>query len=223
MKRLAIVFIVLAAGFGGVRSAKADTVTFTFISAPDSAGTYIDATGTLTGSMTYFTDPTDLNLFMVDSGTVTVTSNLTPSPWPGDPAQGKIPEFNGYSDTSYSKGGWVLSDPLGMGVNLLSWPFEFGVALQMPGNPADGGDFTLGIEASGINGTANNATIVGTDDGAVGYYYGLQGTLTVDGQLGSYDLTPTPEPSSWLLMGSGVLFLGLLVYQKPRTALMVHR
>jgi hypothetical protein len=218
VKRLAITFIVLVASFGVGRSAKADSVTFTFTGA-NSAG-YIDARGTLTGYMTWLSDPAVLNLFEVDSGTITVTSNIAPTPWPSsDTGDNKIPEFNGNSDTSLSRGGFILSNSAG-GVTLETYGGEFGVCFEMPGNPADGGSFIFAIDAFGVNGTTGNAGVVGTDDGTVGYLYGLPGTLTVYGQLGDYDLTP--EPSSWLLLGSGAILLGFLIYRRPGSGSVAH-
>jgi hypothetical protein len=91
---LAVVVFVSLLGLAG--SAKADTIEFSFVSTPNIDGTYVDASGILTGNLTYsnHADPSDLNLFVVESGSITVVSNIPPSPnMPPDYPQN--PELNG--------------------------------------------------------------------------------------------------------------------------------
>jgi hypothetical protein len=215
MQRPTLAFVVFVSLLGLAGSAKADTIDFSFVSTPNIDGTYVDASGILTGDLTYSTDPADLNAFAVSSGTITVVSNIQPSPFvPGN--YPLTPELNGSSDTSYSNGGYVFrSSPAGITVSDMAGQ-PCNVCFLMPGNPADGGDFTFVIDASGLNGAAGNSEIVASDGGSEGYFYETDGTLTLSGQAGAYDLTP--EPPSWLLLGSGVILLGFLFYRRSAAA-----
>jgi hypothetical protein len=218
MQRPTLALVVFVSLLGLAGSAKADTIDFSFVSTPNINGTYVDASGTLTGNLTYSTNPADLNTFAVSSGTITVVSNIPPTPnVPGNYPQ--TPELNGSSDLSDSNGGYALhNSPAGITVTDMAGP-PCNVCFLMPGNPADGGDFTFAIDASGLNGALGNSEIVASDGGSEGYYYETGGTLTLDGQVGAYDLTP--EPPSWLLLGSAVVLLGVLFHR--RSVAVQHR
>ncbi len=218
---LALVVFVLISGLAG--SAKADTIDFTFVSTPNSSGTYVDASGALTGNLTWSTNPADLNVLVlnggISGGTITVVSNIPPSPFvPG--AHFLIPELNGSSDLSSSYGafqfnnspGGIIVSSVGTGVAafVLGSSLGLGAGFDMPGNPADGGPFYFNIFASGINGAPENSAIIASDGEA--YEYETDGTLTLDGHVGAYDLTP--EPPSWLLLGSGVMLLAFVGQRK---------
>ena len=206
---LALVAFVSLLGFAG--SAKADTIDFSFVSTPNSSGTYVDASGTLTGSLTWSTNPADVNVFLETGGTITAVSNVPPSPF----VQGKyplIPELNGSSDLGGSSGGFQFSNsPNGIIVSSIG-TLDDGVDFYMPGEDNVGGKFFYVIDASGLNGAPGNSEIIATDDG-FSFYYQTSGTLTLSGQVGAYDLTP--EPPSWLLLGSGVVLLGYFFYRRP--------
>jgi hypothetical protein len=212
MKRPAFALVVFVALLGVAGSAKADTIGFSFISTPNSTGTYVDAFGTLTGNLTYLSDPADENLLMVDSGTITVVSNVPPTPFnPLGPIP-RTPELNGSSNISFSNGGFVFSNSsAGVSVSDVG-SFDCDVCFEMPGNPADGGDFTFAINPSGVNGAPGNSNIAASDGGTLDYFYTTGGTLTLYGQVGNYDLSP--EPPSWLLLGSGIVLLAFLFYRR---------
>lgn len=212
MKRPAVAFVVFVALLGVAGSAKADTLDFSFISTPNSAGTYVDAFGTLTGNVTYLNDPTDENVLLVNAGTITVVSNVPPTPFDPSGPIPRTPELNGSSDISVSGSGFLFSNS-SAGVNVADVGYAIcDVCFSMQGNPADGGDFYFEIIASGVNGTPNNSSIVASDGGNHDYLYTTDGTLTLYGQVGNYDLTP--EPPSWLLLGSGIVLLGFLFYRR---------
>jgi hypothetical protein len=205
---LALVVFVSLLGLAG--SAKADTISFSFVSTPNSSGTYVDASGTFTGEIAPSIYPAELGDFVVSGGTITVVSNIPPSP-NGSGTNSLIPELNGSSDVSYITGVFHFSNsPNGIIVSSTQGPSNQ-VGFFMPGNHADGGEFSFDIDASGLNGAPGNSEILATDDGA--YDYITDGTLTLDGQAGAYDLTP--EPPSWLLLGSGVVLLGFMFYRRP--------
>jgi hypothetical protein len=222
MQRPTLALVSFVALLGVAGSAKADTIDFTFVSTPNNSGTYVDASGTLTGNLTWSTNPADLNVLVLDGGisggTITVVSNIPPSPFvPG--AHFLIPELNGSSDLSSSSGvfqfsnspGGIIVSSVGTGAAfVLGSSLGLGAGFDMPGNPAEGGPFYFNIFASGINGAPGNSAIIASDGEA--YEYETDGTLTLDGQVGAYDLTP--EPPSWLLLGSGVLLLGWMFYRK---------
>jgi hypothetical protein len=210
MQRSTVALVVFASLLGLAGSAKADTIDFSFVSTPNINGTYVDASGTFTGNVTWSTNPSDLNVFVVSDGTITVVSNIPPSP-NGSGTNSLIPELNGSSDSAYSSGVFQLNNsPNGIIVSSSGHPADQ-VGFDMPGNPADGGGFSFDIDASGVNGAPGNSSIVATDDGS--YLYSTDGMLTLDGHVGAYDLTP--EPPSWLLLGSGVVLLGFVFYKKP--------
>ena len=129
--------------------------------------------------------------------------------------QGKyplIPELNGSSDLGGSSGGFQFSNsPNGIIVSSIG-TLDDGVDFYMPGEDNVGGKFFYVIDASGLNGAPGNSEIIATDDG-FSFYYQTSGTLTLSGQVGAYDLTP--EPPSWLLLGSGVVLLGYFFYRRP--------
>ncbi len=214
MHRPLLALAVFSALLGVAGRAKADTIDFTFVSTPNIDGTYVDASGTLTGNITYYNDPADEDILFVNSGTISVVSNVPPTPFePG--VHPLIPELNGTSTTSYSAGGFMFAHSPG---GILVSDAGIGpcdVCFLMPGNPADGGDFTFAIEALGINGAPNNAEIVASDGGNHGYLYETSGTLTLSGQVANYNLTP--EPPSWLLLGSGGMLLGFMAYRRSAT------
>lgn len=213
MQRPTLAFVVFASLLGLAGNAKADTIEFSFVSTPNINGTFVDASGTLTGFLTYSNsaDPADLNVLAVGSGTINVVSNIPPTPnVPGNYPQ--TPELNGSSNDSFGLGGYVFANsPGGITVSDTS-NGSCNVCFLMPGNPADGGNFTFAIDASGLNGAPGNSEIVASDGGNEGYYYETGGTLTLSGQVGTYDLTP--EPPSWLLLGSGVALLGFMFYRR---------
>jgi len=212
MQRRTLAVVVFVSLLGVAGSAKADTIGFSFVSAPNINGTYVDASGTLTGILT-FSDPGDFNVLVTQSGgTITVVSNIPPSPDPnGEGTFPLTPELNGsgvggagYFQFNNSPNGIIVSDG--------HFPLSFG----MPGNPADGGPFDIHIFVSGLNGTANNSEFIASDDGNGPDQYITDGTLTLYGQVGAYDLTP--EPASLLLLGSGVALLVFMVYRKSLTS-----
>jgi hypothetical protein len=212
MKRPAVAFVVFVALLGVAGSAKADTLDFSFISTPNSAGTYVDAFGTLTGNVTYLNDPTDENVLLVNAGTITVVSNVPPTPFDPSGPTPRTPELNGSSDIGF--GGSFLFSNTSAGVNVANGPTgACWVCFDMPGNPADGGDFDFEIIATGVNGAPDNSEIIAGGNGIGDYQYTTDGTLTLYGQVGNYDLTP--EPPSWLLLGSGIALLGFLFYRRP--------
>ncbi len=212
MNRAILAGVVFVALLGFAGSAKADTIDFSFISTPNAAGTYVDAFGTLTGNITYLDDPTDQDLLMVNSGTITVVSNVSPTPLNSSGPLPRTPQLNGSSSTSFSDGGFVFSNA-STGVNVSHVGYDdCDVCFRMPGNPADGGDFTFAIDPSGLNGALGNSEIMASDGGANDYLYETGGTLTLTGQVANYALTP--EPPSWLLLGSGVVLLAFLFYRR---------
>jgi len=212
MQRPTLALVVFVSLLGLAGSAKADTIDFRFVSTPNINGTYVDASGTFTGDLTYSTNPADLNTLAVSSGTITVVSNIPPSP-NGSGIFDLTPELNGSSDICFSSGIFEFSNsPNGIIVSSRQIPSNQ-VGFYMPGNPTDGGEFDFDIDASGVNGTANNSQIIATDDGNGPDQYITDGTLTLSGQVGDYDLTP--EPPSWLLLGSGVALLGFMFYRRP--------
>ncbi|HSY37700.1 MAG TPA: hypothetical protein VK814_18240 [Acidobacteriaceae bacterium] len=211
MQRPTLALVVFVSLLGVAGSAQADTISFSFVSTPNSSGTYVDASGTVTGTLTYFSNPADLNVLLQNGGTITTVSNIPPSPF----VEGKyplIPELNDSSNISSSNGGFQFNNsPDGIIVT----SFGGGAAFYIPGKDFEGGDFYFEIEASGLNGAPGNGEIVATDDG-FSFYYVTDGTLTLSGQVGAYDLTP--EPPSWLLLGSGVALLGFMFYRRPMAA-----
>jgi hypothetical protein len=209
MKNALVGLVGLVVLLGVAGRAKADTIDFTFVSTPNSGGTYVDASGTLTGNITYLNNPADQDILFVNSGMITVVSNVPPTPYaPG--VHPLTPELNGNSTTNASGGGFLFANsPGGIVVSDVgNSPCD--VCFVMPGDPADGGDFTFSIEAIGINGASDNAEIIASDGGNHGYLYETTGTLTLSGQVADYQLTP--EPPSWLLLGSGVMLLGFGAY-----------
>jgi hypothetical protein len=212
MNRPALAVAVFVALLGVAGSAKADTIDFSFISTPNAAGTYVDAFGTLTGNITYLDDPADLDLLMVDAGTITVVSNVSPTPSNASGHLPRTPQLNGSSNRSFSNGGFVFNNS-STGVNMSHVGYDgCDVCFSMPGNPADGGGFTFAIDPSGVNGVLGNSEIIASDGGANDYLYTTGGTLTLSGQVADYALTP--EPPSWLLLGSGVVLLAFLFYRR---------
>ncbi len=209
MQRPTLALVVFVSLLGVAGSAKADTIEFSFVSTPNSNGTYVDAWGTITGGVTYSnpTDRANLDTLVVSSGTITVVSNIPPSP-SGSGANFLTPELNGSSDTANSNGVFqFINSPNGIIVYCIAGS-NYQVGFYMPGNPAGGGEFEFDIDALGLNGAPGNSEIVATDGEQ--YQYVTDGTLTIDGQVGAYDLTP--EPPSWLLFGSGVVLLGFAFY-----------
>jgi hypothetical protein len=212
MKNALVGLVGLVVLLGVAERAKADTIDFTFVSTPNSGGTYVDAFGTFTGNVVPLAaNSTDYNLLLVDSGTITVVSNVPPTPFDLSIPGPRTPELNGSSDTAYG-GSYLFSNTAG-GVNVTNGPTGVCyVCFLMPGAPADGGDFDLYFVVSGINGAAGNSELVASDEGNHDYLYTTDGTLTLYGQVGNYQLTP--EPASWLLLGSGVMMLGFVGYRK---------
>jgi hypothetical protein len=210
MQRPTLALVVFVSLLGLAGSAKADTIEFSFVSTPNSSGTYVDASGTFTGEIAPSIYPDELGDFVLSGGTITVVSNVPPTPsvpysYP------KTPELNGTSDTGPSSGVFEFSNsPNGIIVSTFCCSLNQ-VGFYMPGNPADGGEFFFDIFASGVNGAPGNSDIVATDEDT--YLYSIDGTLTLSGQAGAYDLTP--EPPSWLLLGSGVALLGFVFYKRP--------
>src|ERR1700679_3591090 len=186
MQRPTLALVVFVSLLGLAGSAKADTISFTFVSTPNINGTYVDASGTLTGTVFHSpsSPPTDLNALLVSGGTITVVSNIPPSPYPSTDPPPLTPELNGSSDISYSTSGFQFNNsPNGIIVSN-NGSGACNVCFLMPGNPADGGDFTFVINASGVNGAPDNSQIFAGDDGAGPYNYVTDGTLTLDGQVG---------------------------------------
>jgi hypothetical protein len=211
VRTLAFVGFVSLLGFAG--RAKADTIDFTFVSTPNSSGTYVDAWGTIPGNVTYgnSADPADLNVLVTNSGaTLTVVSNVPPSPDPnGEGTYPLTPELNGSALYGGSGGYFQFSNsPNGIVVSNTQRPMTF----FMPGNPDNGGPYFLYISVSGVNGAANNSQLIAGDQGNGPEEYFTDGTLTLYGQVGAYELTP--EPPSWLLLASGVALLGFMFHRR---------
>ena len=191
--------------------AKADTIEFTFVSTPNVDGTYVDASGTFIGNVTYYNNPADQDLLLVNGGTITVVSNVPPTPFDPSIPGPRTPELNGSSNTAY--GGSYLFTHTAGGVDVTNGPTGVCyVCFLMPGNPADGGDFDLYFVVSGVNGALGNSELVASDEGNHDYLYTTDGTLTLYGEVGNYQLTP--EPSSWVLLASGVMLLGFVAYRR---------
>jgi len=109
MQRPTLALVVFVSLLGVAGSAQADTISFSFVSTPNSSGTYVDASGTVTDTLTYFSNPADLNVLLQNGGTITTVSNIPPSPF----VQGKyplIPELNDSSNISSSNGGFQFNN-----------------------------------------------------------------------------------------------------------------
>ena len=209
---LALVLSVSLLGVAG--SAKADTIEFSFVSTPNSSGTDVAAWGTVTGAVANAGPayPGDLNTLVMADGTITVVSNISPTPLNASGPLPRTPQLNGSSQLSFSDGGFVFSNTSsGVSVSHVGYD-DCDVCFHMRGSPADGGGFTFAIDPSGLNGAPGNSEIIASDGGANDYLYETGGTLTLSGQVANYALTP--EPPSWLLLGSGILLLGFLFYRR---------
>ncbi|MGD0648456.1 MAG: PEP-CTERM sorting domain-containing protein [Acidobacteriaceae bacterium] len=211
MQRPTLALVVFVSLLGLAGSAKADTISFSFVSTPNSSGTYVDASGTFTGVIAPSPYPAELSDFVLSGGTITVVSNVPPTPsvpysYP------QTPELNGSSDASLGSGVFEFSNsPNGIIVSTFCCSLNQ-VGFLMPGNPAYGGGFVFEINASGLNGAPGNSEIVAGDGGNGPDLYVIDGTLTLSGQAGPYDLTP--EPPSWFLLGSGVALLGFMFLRR---------
>jgi hypothetical protein len=122
-----------------------------------------------------------------------------------------IPELNGSSDLALTSGVFEFRNSPD-GIIVLSFASSaYQVGFYMPGDPAYGGEFDFDIDVSGLNGAPDNSEVIASDGDH--YTYETDGTLTLDGQAGAYDLTP--EPPSWLLLASGIALLGFMFYRRP--------
>jgi hypothetical protein len=209
MKKFAIAFVMFAALLCNARSMKADplyTINFTFESYDGTASAY----GNLSGFLTWLSNPSDLNLFEVEEGFLSLSVNA-----PG-------PFITTASDTVIADGLLEFDNSgLELTVQTDSFGQDCAICFVVPESPSVGGGLIyLNLEVSGAGGLYS-----GDFDAEVGpdsVPYGIEGTFTLTGQVGNYDLTTgqviTPEPSPWLLLASGLVVIGLLLHRRSHLA-----
>jgi hypothetical protein len=187
MKRLSIGMAALALGIAIAPAAKADTFDYTF--------TYgsVVATGTLTGS------EASPGVFDITSGTISLTGTSFDGTGVFTPV-----ESNG---NFYTGGGTILTfSPLP------DTDLYLGSDPQIDSNGAFTFDITTGA------GTGNGIAIWSNGPDNYGGFGGNWAFNDLGGGASfNATLVPTPEPSSLLLLGSGLLGLAVVLFRK-RTA-----
>jgi hypothetical protein len=189
MKKFSIALLALAAALAITPTALADSFNYTFTD-----GT-IHATGTLTGS-----EVGNTGVYKVNDGTINInfgngvmTGVLDPNPNAPNPYQapcgfcGNIDDLLYPSSNSPQKG-------------------------NSPGNmllDVDGLLFT-------VNGTYGYTNIWGGDNNGYGTNYSTSAGWDAYGG-GRFEISPTPEPSSLLLLGTGLLGLAFVAFRKVKS------
>jgi autotransporter-associated beta strand protein len=156
-------------------------------------------------------------------GNLTFTNPLTLTT--GGTINFSIYDANGAAGTGYSlitaNGGAIFSaSPGTIGFNLFSVNSSGGSAAALNFNPSNSYSWTVinanGGSLSGFTANQFNLNTSGFTNGTGGGSF----TFTQVGNSLDLNFTPVPEPSTWILMGAGILTLGFVAirYRRPSRA-----
>ena len=122
---------------------------------------------------------------------------------------------NGGGGGSFSNGGGGQSFVSGGGGGFEGGGFGGGGGFSFYGNGfGGGGGFSGGGDGGG--GSSYLDTVIGTETVAISGENFYNGLVTLSLVSSSPPISGTPEPSTWLLFGTGVVLMGLMAVRKKR-------